>query len=76
MCELVRHLNIHNRKLILIKSNISKRGTNICKWVKKTKMYKQYKPQKLSVCVTEFCGTRLQIATNAEKKLKVATEVK
>ena len=37
---------------------ISKRGTNIREGVKNIKIYIQYEPQKLSVFVTQFRGTR------------------
>ena len=35
MFELVQYLNIPTKQLFLINTNISKRGTNICKRVKK-----------------------------------------
>ena len=40
---------------------ISKRGTDICNGVKKTNIYMWYQPQKMSVFVTQFRGTRLML---------------
>ena len=45
----------------MINKGIYTRVTNICKGLKKTQIYMSYEPQKMSVFVTQFSGTRLQV---------------
>ena len=60
-CELLRYLNKHAGKYLLIKKIISTPVTNISKVLKKKYIFMPYKPKNNSVFITQFSWTRHQI---------------
>ena len=52
--------------------SITKRGTDICKGIKTTKIY-TLQTQKMAFFVTQFCGTRHLVDIKHQKLVEVAS---